>query len=318
VIGVLAPLEVLRAAQEDGQGPQPLELVIFAEEEGTTFGLGMLGSRTWAGTLAEQDLAAIHNEFGENYLLAGKPYGVLPERFGEERIRPSDYLGLIEIHIEQGPGMWNRNHPVALVTSISGRRQYQVGITGVANHAGSTSMSDRQDALAAAAEMCLAIEKLPAQLGKHVVATVGRLTVSPNAINVIPSEVQLTIDFRAPENGVLAQGDQLLGEVLRQIAARRKVSLQLEPTESLPAVQMSGDVCSLLRQGAQAESVSLLETVSGALHDSAILAPLLPTAMLFVASRDGISHNPAEHSRVEDIALATRILYRAVLASSAS
>ncbi|MDZ4687467.1 MAG: Zn-dependent hydrolase [Planctomycetaceae bacterium] len=312
VVGVVAPLEVLRAAWEDGCTSLPLELVIFAEEEGTTFGLGMLGSRTWVGTLDAARLSELKNAQGQSYLEAGRPYGVSPERFKAERLCPNEYRGLIEIHIEQGPAMWRRNQPVALVTAINGRRQYAVELRGAANHAGSTSMSDRRDALAGAAEMIAMIEALAPSLGPQVVATVGRIECRPNAVNVIPDGVVMTVDVRAPADDVLLDGDAELQRRLTEIAARRGLEIKLVTTESLPAAAMSAEVCQHLRRAAKSVADPLPETVSGALHDAAILAPCLPTAMLFIASRDGISHNPAEFSRIDDLALAAQILYKAV------
>ncbi|HWB00756.1 MAG TPA: Zn-dependent hydrolase [Pirellulales bacterium] len=313
VLGVLGPLEVLRAAREDGRHDLPLELIIFAEEEGTTFGLGMLGSRTWVGTLDAARLSAVRNAAGQSYLEAGAPHGVAVQRFDGDRFRAVDYLGLIELHIEQGPAMWNRGEPVAVVTAVNGRRQYRVELRGTANHAGSTRMPDRRDALAGAAELISSLERLACSLGPAAVATVGQIHCVPNAINVIPEHVRLSIDFRAPSDDVLQRGHAQINALVARIAQQRKLESTCELTESLPAVVMSAEVCERLHAAADRLRLGPLpETTSGALHDSAILAPLLPTAMLFVASRDGISHNPAEFSKIDDIARATQILYEVV------
>ena len=313
VLGVVAPLEVLRAAHEDGHDDLPLELVIFAEEEGTTFGLGMLGSRAWCGRLTVEQLAKLQNSHGQNYLEAGAAHGVGPERIAEEAIYVSDYRGMIELHIEQGPAMWKRGQAVAAVTAINGRHQYLVRVGGMANHAGSTSMADRNDALAGAAEMIGAIEAIPTLIAPQVVATVGRIECEPNAVNVIPSGVSFTIDLRAPSDAWLAQGNRLIRETTAEIASRRGLFLHVDEIEAIPAVALSRSVIDRLCAAAAELKVQLPETVSGALHDAAIVAPLVPTAMLFVASRHGISHNPAEFSRIEDIAVAARILYTAIV-----
>jgi hydantoinase/carbamoylase family amidase len=314
VLGVVGPLEVLRAAHEDGRDDLPFELVIFAEEEGTTFGLGMLGSRAWVGTLSPDELAGVRNEHGQNYLEAGRDHGVDAKRFGADKFRASDYVGLIELHIEQGPAMWNRNEPVALVTAINGRRQYRVDVRGIANHAGSTRMGDRRDALVGAAEMITALEQFAKRLAPTAVATVGQITVEPNAINVIPEHVRFSIDFRAPAEELLDRGHSEIATLIDRVGASRQLKTTLELVESLPAVAMGATVCDAIRAAAPRAGVSspLPETTSGALHDSAIIAPLLPTAMIFVASRGGISHNPAEFSRIEDIGLATKLLYAVV------
>jgi allantoate deiminase len=312
VIGVLAPLEVLRAAQEDGEPAPPLEVIIFAEEEGTTFGLGMTGSQIWVGSLDATRLGQIRNASGQSYLEAGSRHGVQPERLADERVDPAAYRGFIELHIEQGPGLWTRGEPVAVVTSIAGRRQWEVEVTGVANHAGATKMADRHDALAAAAEMISFVEALPINLASDTVATVGRITCQPNATNVIAGCVRFSIDFRARTNHILDEGEGVLQQNLNDIGRRRKVDVRIQPIESIEATPLSPVVCNRLAASAKRLGCSLPETVSGALHDAGILAPLIPTAMMFIASRDGISHNPAEWSRIEDVALATRILYTAV------
>jgi hydantoinase/carbamoylase family amidase len=313
VVGVVAPLEVLRAAHEDGRPDLLLELVVFAEEEGTTFGLGMLGSRAWAGTLSAEQLATVRNSDGQNYLVAGAPHGVIGANIAEDGLYASDYRGFIELHIEQGPALWSRGQALALVTAINGRRQYAAEVRGTANHAGSTSMSDRRDALAAAAEMIAALERVMPALAPQAVATVGQIVCRPHAINVIPAEVEFSIDFRAPASELLARGDAQIRECFREVLSRRGLTGSLVENEALPAVAMDLKVLDVLRQAAaRIGHQPLPETTSGALHDAAILAPLVPTAMLFVASKDGISHNPAEFSRIEDIALAAHILYTAI------
>ena len=208
--------------------------------------------------------------------------------------------------------MWKRNELVALVTAIAGRRQCQVEVRGTANHAGSTKMADRRDALAAAAEMIAAVEAVPAALDPDAVATVGRIECRPNAINVIAEHVHFTIDLRAATDEVLERGDAAVRAQLAAIALKRGVDVSIEQSEAINATKLSPNVCRRLREAADSLGDPLPETVSGALHDAAILAPFIPTAMLFVQSCDGISHNPDEYSSTNDIALAVHILYTAI------
>jgi hydantoinase/carbamoylase family amidase len=312
VMGVVCPLEVLRVHPN-----ARLELIVFAEEEGSTFNLGMLGSRAWAGTLSAEEMSKLTNKHGVDPITAGRAYGLDPARLATDRIDPAQYLGLIEIHAEQGLAMWNHDVPVAVVTAINGRRQFALTLTGQPNHAGSTKMADRADALACAAEIVLDLEDLAHGLDReldHTVITVGQIITRPNAINVIPGEVALTIDFRARSGAMLDKGHERIKRIIEEAAGRRKIAAKLVPTESLPAQPLDAGVCDRLRRAAKTLGVkNFPDAASGALHDSAILAPLLPTAMLFVASKDGISHNPAEFSRIEDIALATQILAAAVM-----
>jgi allantoate deiminase len=304
VTGVLAGLELLRSAHDE-QTLIAVELVIFAEEEGPTFGLGMLGSRALVGEISAEQLGQLTNSAGQSYLEAGKPFGVDPARLGTDRLDASKHLGLIELHIEQGPGMWRRDQRLAIVTAIAGRQQYRVTLTGDANHAGATSMDDRKDALAAAAEIVVGLEKLAKRISPAAVATVGRLNVSPNAINVIPDRVEFTIDFRAPTDDQLRAGDTAIADLVRDVCLERLMPANLKRTEAIPARPMDARLVVALDQ-------NLPVAVSGALHDSAVIAPHLPTVMLFVPSEGGISHNPAEFSRVEDIAAAVAHIERLV------
>jgi hydantoinase/carbamoylase family amidase len=312
VVGVVVALEALRASPR-----APLELIVFAEEEGTTFTLGMLGSRAWTGALGEAELSALVNRAGVDFLSAGAAHGVNPKRIEAERFSPAPYKGLIETHVEQGPALWKAGEPVAVVTAIHGRRQYRCRMGGTANHAGSTRMADRRDALAGAAQAVTSLETLARELNTdvdHTVITVGRISVEPNAVNVIPGIVTFSIDFRSPSDAALDAGDEKLRGVMAKIASDRGLDLELTCTEKQPVVPLDRGVCETLREAARRLDLRLPDAASGALHDTAILAPLLPSAMLFVASKDGISHNPAEFSRIEHIALAARIVVEAVCA----
>lgn len=309
VAGVVVPLEVLRAAHEDGLRPLPLELIAFAEEEGTTFGGGMLGSRALVGQLSAERLATYRNAAGEDYLAAGAPHGVCPEELTRDSLRPDAFRGFVEVHIEQGPRMWRDDVRLAVVEHIAGRRQLAVRLRGSANHAGSTPMDMRRDALAGAAEMVLELERLASRVSADAVVTVGRLACQPGAINVIASEAEFSVDFRAPENGLLAAGLDKIQALVEAIATRRELESTVDVLESLPAVPMDAGLCGQLRAAAGRLGVPRVgSATSGALHDAAILAAFMPTAMLFVPSRDGISHNPAEFSRADDLAVAAAVL----------
>jgi allantoate deiminase len=313
-VGVILPLEALRAAKEDLKTALPLELVIWAEEEGTTFGHGMLGSRTFVGELDASELGQLRNQRGENYLEAGASHEVRGTELAKDRVNRSSVIALLEVHVEQGATLWNSDCPVAVVTAIAGRRQYRCTVNGVANHAGSTMMSDRRDALVAAAEMIVALERIGRDLGHRSVVTVGQIACHPNAVNVIADEASFAIDLRSPADDLLARADSSIRHAIGQISAARNVASDLALTESQPTVSMHEAVCAKIRRVASAhcEGGNLSETTSGALHDAVILAAHVPTAMLFVASREGVSHSPDEFSRLTDIALAGRILFDTV------
>lgn len=305
VSGVVMPLELLRARIDP-----PLELVIFAEEEGTTFGMGLLGSRAWVGRVGRDDLARLTNRHGESYLEAGARYGVDPDRLDTERIDASRYRGFLELHPEQGLGLWNDNQAVAAVGTINGRRQYRIEVEGRGNHAGSTRMADRRDPVAAAAHVIAGIEVIGRDLSEgcgHTVMTVGRIAVEPNAINVIASRVGLSVDFRSPDRALLEEGERRLKRLTEEIAVDRGLNISISSEDDQPPEPLDAELVRRLVEAAESLGVRLPTVASGALHDAAIIAPYLPTSMLFIASRDGISHHPDEYSRIEDIATATRI-----------
>ena len=306
VAGVSVGLELLRSAREDGLKAAAVELVVFAEEEGPTFGLGMLGSRAWVGELSAERLGELRNAAGQTYLEAGAPFGVAAGRVAAERIDPKRYLGLIEVHIEQGPGMWAENVPLAVVTAIAGRLQYKAKFMGRPNHAGSTPMRYRADPLVAAARVIAGIDSLARDLGPPMVATVGRIECEPNAVNVIPGTVRFTVDVRSPDAATLTAADERLKKL---VITSEAGEFNFFNTEDQPPIRMDAGLCAALRQEAGG---SVPDVVSGALHDAAVLAPHVPTVMLFVPSRDGISHNPAEFSRVEDVAAAAEVVERLV------
>jgi hydantoinase/carbamoylase family amidase len=300
VIGIVCPLEVLRT------GKLPLELVIWAEEEGTTFGL--IGSRLATGAETIESISQFKNRDGETFIEAGEQHGVRPNDIPADRLRFDQYHGLIEIHAEQGPAMWETDVPVAVVTAIAGRKQYKGKFMGTPNHAGSTPMRYRADPLVALAKVITGVDAIARNSGPSTVATVGRVECLPNAVNVIPGTVRFTIDLRSPEATTLAMCHEKIEKLVISSGAS---SFNFTFTEDQPPVMMDQHLCKLLAHAGSCAG----QTTSGALHDAAILAPHLPTAMLFVASKDGISHNPREFSRIEDIAAAARVLEKLVAGS---
>ncbi len=307
VIGVVVPLEILRSRPDI-----PLELVIFAEEEGTTFGLGLLGSRAWVGDLGSQELATLSNQHGKTYLEAGAPYGVDQASLDLWEARIDRYAGFVEVHAEQGRALWDNDEPLAVVSLINGRRQYAVSVRGQENHAGSTAMVGRRDALAGSAEMLVALEALALELGNHTVITVGSIDAQPNSVNVIAGNVTFTIDFRAPDDQTLKRGDEKIHTTIEMIASRRNLAQTIKTVEEITPMPLDTGIVDALASAASRLDQPVGTMGSGALHDAAIVARRIPTAMLFVASRDGISHNPDEYSRVEDIALAAQVIEEAL------
>ncbi len=315
VMGVAIPLDILRHHPD-----LPLEVVIFAEEEGTTFGLGLLGSRLWTGALPADRVFDLRNPHGETYAAAGASLGVDPDRLAHptswtDRLDPARYLGMVEVHPEQGLSLWRAGRAISAVERINGRRQFELTIRGQANHAGSTGMNDRRDALTGAAEIILELEALGRSLNEELpysVLTTGSITARPNAANVIPGAVDLSVEIRSQELPLLDRGEEHLRRIAEKRCAGRGLELTITRSEAVAPSPLDSAVAGALQRSAADLGHDIDIVPSGALHDAAILAPHLPTAMIFVASRDGISHNPEEYSRPADIEIAREVLHRMI------
>lgn len=320
VMGVAVPLEILRRRPE-----LPLEVVIFAEEEGTTFGLGLLGSRLWTGELPADRVFDLRNANGESYAAAGASLGVDPDRLTHPtdwtcRLDPARYLGMVEVHAEQGLSLWRAGRAISAVERINGRRQFELAIRGQANHAGSTGMNDRRDALTGAAELVLEMEALGRRLNEELpysVLTTGIIRAHPNAANVIPGAVDLSVEIRSQDSVLLDRGEEKIRTIATERCAARGLEITVTRSETVAPAPLDREIARALQRAAADAGHDIEIVPSGALHDAAIVAPHLPTAMIFVASRDGISHNPEEYSRPEDIDTALEVLERVIATNPA-
>jgi allantoate deiminase len=297
VLGVAMALEWVSIAHELGLA-LPIEVIAFSEEEGVRYGLPYLGSRAVAGRF-DPSLLALKDASNISVEAALRAFGLDPTRIGEA-VLDSNALGFVEIHIEQGPILEAENLSVAAVTAIVGQTRLTLTLTGQANHAGTTPMPLRRDALAAAAEWITAVESL-AQRTEGLAATVGRISVEPNAGNVVPGTARLSLDVRHSHDEVrLLAVEQLLASAAA-IAERR--GLKLEHTGQLEQVSVPMDerLTALLGVAIEVAGFPLRRMPSGAGHDAIVMAGILPTAMLFLRSPGGISHHPDESVRQEDV-----------------
>jgi len=277
------PLGVLVALEAAERVPAPVEVVAFADEEGVRFGTAYLGSSALTGSF-EPAWLDLRDEDGVRL-------GDLVRDPGPAR---ADVLGYVEVHIEQGPVLERLGEPVGVVTAIAGQSHAEVAFTGEAGHAGTVPIEDRRDALTAAAEWILAVERAR--------GTVGRLDVEPGVRNVIPAAATLTLDLRDADDAARHAAVARLRDEARVIAARRSVTLSWLQTGDVPAVAMDERLTA-----AFGVSTSL---PSGAGHDAAMMARIAPAAMLFVRCAGGISHHPAESVAEADVAVAIDALER--------
>ncbi|MGC4193183.1 MAG: allantoate amidohydrolase [Thermomicrobiales bacterium] len=310
-LGVLSGIAFVQRLHAEGRRlPFAVEVIGFADEEGARFHTSYLGSGTMAGTLAPESLAYTDPE-GVTLADAMREYGLDPDWIAEGRRDPGELLGFVEVHIEQGPVLERRDLPVGVVTGIAGASRASIVFTGTAGHAGTVPMSLRRDALAAASEFVLAVERIANEV-EYLVGTVGQVAVLPGASNVIPGWVELTLDVRHQNAGIREVAVGRMKEVLAELSARRRVDAAWIAVQGYSTVTCDPDLMSRLLDAIADEGIEPLQLPSGAGHDAVPLSTIVPVSMLFVRCKDGISHNPAESIVTEDVAVAIRVLDRFV------
>jgi allantoate deiminase len=306
-LGVLAAIEVVRMLKREGVSlRRPLWIVSFNDEEGSRFQTGMLGSRAFIGDVDPEDW---RRRGVADAMAAG---GFDFERLGEAKAvdRVGAYL---ELHIEQGPVLEQEGLDLGIVSGIAGLLGFRVRLTGEANHAGTTPMASRRDALAGAARIVLELRDEARSRG-DMTANVGILTVAPGGFNVIPGTAEFTIDARAGDADAFVRAEKFVRDSLKRVAAEEQLELEVTETHRKPPTPLDAELQELLARGAAAEGATARIMPSGAGHDAMVLAKRVAAAMLFVPSRGGISHSPDEYTSPEQCELGARVLARAVRA----
>lgn len=311
-LGVVAGILAVEELQRRGIAlPFALEVLAFGDEEGVRFPKTLLSSSVVSGALRDPMLDLTDAE-GVTIRAALAAFGGDPDALAAEAYDPRQTLGYIELHIEQGPVLERAGRPLGVVTAIAGQSRYRVTVTGEAGHAGTVPMAIRRDALAAAAEMVLAVERA-GQGPESLVATVGELRVMPGASNVIPGEVRFSIDLRAADDPVRAAADGAIRRSLASIASARGVGLDLETVHEKPVAACAPDLVTTLAAAvATVTGAPAPLLMSGAGHDGQAMAHLCPIGMIFVRCRGGVSHNPAEYSAPADIGLGIEALVESI------
>jgi allantoate deiminase len=302
ILGVVMAI-ALTGGFADSRLPFDIEVIGFSEEEGVRFGVPFIGSRALVGLLDEQTLQR-SDSVGVTIAQAIRDFGLDPAHLSNAAVR--NPLGFLEFHIEQGPVLEDAGEAVGIVESIAGQSHATVRFIGCANHAGTTPMRLRRDALTAAAEWMVAVERC-AQSTPALVATVGKIAALPGVSNVIAAEAIVSLDVRHADDVVRARACHELRAAAAEIAEKRGLQLLWDDSLSLNTVRMDP----LLTEALQAASpAGVRRMVSGAGHDAMILAPHIPSAMLFLRTPGGISHHPAENVCPEDVDLALQIGHR--------
>ena len=303
VLGVVLALEVVESARKV-QLPLALEIIAFSEEEGVRFGFPFIGSRAVAGRL-DPAMLAFQDAGGVSIRDAIKTWGLDPNAVANA-VAADDAVGFVEFHIEQGPVLEAENLNVAAVTSIVGQTRLDLRFIGHANHAGTTPMHLRRDAMAGAAEWIARVEPL-ARRTEGLVATVGKLHVQPNAANVISGSVEASLDVRHVHDSVRRTAVDEFLEAANAIAGRRDLKLESTLKMDEPSVPMDERLTAFMTDAMEAAGFPPKSIPSGAGHDAMIMAGQMPTAMLFLGSPGGISHHPDETVREEDVEAALRV-----------
>jgi N-carbamoyl-L-amino-acid hydrolase len=309
VVGVLGGLEAVRALQRSGVRPRrSIELLVFAAEEPTRFGLGCPGSRILAGTVSPETARQWKDAEGQSLDALRRAAGFTGEV--KDAVLPQNYYGqFVELHIEQGKFLEQEKIPIGAVTHIAAPASAFITIEGAGGHAGGMLMPDRKDALAAAAKFILAVEAAAkATDSMDTVATVGICDVFPGAINSVPSRVKLSLDVRdidpARRDGVLHE----LAQVSEAISKKRGVKIHTEMLNADAPAASDGAILRAIEAACQENGLQCRRMVARAYHDSLFMARIAPMAMIFIPCRDGVSHRPDEFASPEEITRGVQVL----------
>jgi N-carbamoyl-L-amino-acid hydrolase len=312
-LGSLAALGVLEALERAGvRTRHPLEIVVWAAEEGVAFNRGLSSSRIVAGDVAPSDMEQVWNGMRRGDAI--KKIGGDPERIMEARREKGAWHGYLELHIEQGGTLERSSTAIGVVEGIVAIERYEARITGFANHAGTTPMAERQDAMLAASHVTIAVRESVTKLPGRQVGTVGKIEISPNAPNVVPGAATLIIELRDLSAEKLKTIAHEIRARAAAIATATQTRIEIVPASSNPPALADTRVQDLVARAAADLKLSSVRLPSGAGHDAQMMAQLTPMGMIFVPSIGGISHSPKELTSWQDCANGANVLLKAVLA----
>ncbi len=307
-LGILLGIECVAALHAQARRlPFAIEVIAFGDEEGSRFPASMFCSRAVAGTLDPTTLA-VTDAAGIDVASALADWDLDIAHIHHAARTPGSVLAYLETHIEQGPVLEADGLPVGIVTAIAAQRRFALRFDGRAGHAGTTTMALRRDALSAAAEALLAIERIARDGSNDLVATVGKLQLAPGAVNVVPGRVECTLDVRAGDDATRDAAVRAIEQALARIGAARGIAIAITPLQTLAASPCAPTLMTRLDHAVAAQGIAPRRLVSGAGHDAMTMAALCPTAMLFVRCAGGISHHPDEHVDPADAEVALAVM----------
>ncbi|MFS0689369.1 Zn-dependent hydrolase [Sporosarcina sp. 179-K 8C2 HS] len=318
VAGVIAALEVIRSLNEQNiQTLHPIEILVFACEESSRFGVSTLGSKAVAGLLKIEEVSSLEDCNGVSIAQAFEENGLDVHRVKEAVLHPDHYKSFIELHVEQGPILEKEQLDVGIVAAIAGPTRYRIIVKGQASHSGTTPMNYRKDALLGAAEIALEIERAASsESSKGTVGTVGVLNIKPGGMNIVPGEAYMDIDIRGIDVTSKKVVIDALKAVINRVTQTRGLQISSQLLTSEQPVHMDSATISDLEVICKEQNIRYKVMPSGAGHDAMNMAVLCPSGMIFVPSQDGLSHNPNEFTSAEQIGKGTVILQEYILKSA--
>ncbi|MUV38273.1 Allantoate deiminase [Lentibacillus sp. JNUCC-1] len=309
--GIIAGFLALKYLKETyGEPLRNIEVVSMAEEEGSRFPFSFWGSKNIVGDPSTKEVVNMKDfdgiPFEEAMHKAGFDFKQDPENVRK------DLKAFVEIHVEQGNVLEKEQKSVGIVSHIAGQRRYTITLDGQANHAGTTPMGYRKDTMNAAARMITTLNDMALEEGDPLVATVGKIMLEPNTVNVVPGKATFTIDIRHTEKAKLHSFTESVEDMLRRVAKEIDVEIDIDRWMDAPPVPMDEGVVNAIKAQCDEDGLDYKLMHSGAGHDSQIMAPVIPTAMIFVPSKDGISHSPHEYTTPHDLAAGVDALISAL------
>lgn len=303
-VGVLGGLEAVRIMKEAGFRPKrSIVVVLYTSEEPTRFGIGCLGSRALSGRLSLEETKLYTDADGNSLYDVLKSLGYDTSTFDQIEARGKNIYASVELHIEQSKILDREKVPIGIVKTICGHSNFEIEITGCQSHAGATSMEDRRDAFCAASEITLELEKLAGtSTSEYTTVTVGKVQVVPNASNVIPGKVNFSVDIRDCDFDSKQQLTCAMRNMISSVAQKRNVSAVIADGNNDYPVSCDKKLIGIIEESCRKRKLEYRKVISGAFHDSMMMGLIAPVAMIFVPSRNGISHSPDEWTDFEDIA----------------
>lgn len=311
--GIVTGLDVVARIREQQLQPRyPLEVIALVEEEGTSFGRGLMASSVITGLIGTQTLYQLKDRQGVSAAQRMADAGFNADKAAEAVLAPSSVKAFLELHIEQGPVLEQANEDIGIVDIIVGIAQLEVKLSGKAGHAGTTPMDMRADALVNASRIISQIPDIATAAGDNTVATVGRLNVLPNGANVIPSEVTFSVDIRSRNESALRNTIEQIIALVKQESAKGNIQSDIVQPLYVSPTELASEIHQLMVQHAQKQGLRYRTMVSGAGHDTMIFAGITRTGLIFVPSRNGLSHHPDEWTDYAQIALGADVMFATV------